>query len=783
MARISLHRYSEEARQLIESRAYDDAIAICRAILKRFPKHVETYRILGEACLEKGELDEATDIFKRLLSADPENFVAYAGLGVIHEQNQQLAQAVWHMERAFELAPNNEEIRNALRRLYSQRDGAEPVRIKLNKVALARLYARGGQFRQAIEEFGRSLELEPGRLDIQLSLTETLWRDDRREQAVELAREILKASPDCLKAILLLGAIQIEKGRTEEGQGILACARALDPENRMAQALFGDKSPLPMQDVMVPRTAERIVPVELPQVPLAEGIPEAEEAMGAIPASREEPAQVVETPVAALPDEPLVTPPAAAELALPSEPEEPAQAPVAETMLPPVATEQVEAAPAIKPAPVPEESAAVAAALEEAEASPPAAPAVTPIATESAVFPVQTVDAAAAGPPEEQAPPGPELCVHETAAPDVAVTALQEPQGEPLVLAAPESAPIRPLVHEVEAEAPEQPAALAEETAVPTPSDHGLEAMVMPHAEATGPVAQALAPGLTTETPTALLLTPHAEVQTALTPQVEAIPAQEPEAGPTAPWEAPTAPSPESVAVTVPTTQVEPEYEPETEEHPVEAPVFTPSIPVAEPMPAAAPELQPAPAEVPSATTPVAESGKVVSPEPGYPEESPDQPEPRIDVAGPEPAAEMAIRPTPEAFGAAEPMAPASKTPPPGSPPIAEALAARPSVDIERYRQQLKQNPKDDLTRLNLARVYRDQEQIELALEQYRVLERAKPELLSEVIVDMEGIVASRPGNLTAHEALGDLYTKNGLLQKALARYRWLLVQYDQKPA
>jgi len=111
----------------------------------------------------------------------------------------------------------------------------------------------------------------------------------------------------------------------------------------------------------------------------------------------------------------------------------------------------------------------------------------------------------------------------------------------------------------------------------------------------------------------------------------------------------------------------------------------------------------------------------------------------------------------------------------------AETTVTGRSIELEHFQAQLQQNPKDDSTRLSLARVYRDQEQIEQALEQYRVLTRAKPEVLSEAIVDMESIVASRPGNLAAHELLADLYTKNGQLQKALERYRWLLQQFEQK--
>jgi thioredoxin-like negative regulator of GroEL len=105
----------------------------------------------------------------------------------------------------------------------------------------------------------------------------------------------------------------------------------------------------------------------------------------------------------------------------------------------------------------------------------------------------------------------------------------------------------------------------------------------------------------------------------------------------------------------------------------------------------------------------------------------------------------------------------------------AAGAAAGPLSDIERYQLLLEQKPKNDELRLALARAYRDGSQMKLALEQYAVLVRAKQKLLPDLIADVEGIVASRPDNLEAHELLADLYGKNGQLQKALERYRWVL--------
>jgi len=487
MARVNLQEYCDEARELINSRAYEQAIAVCRHILQRYPKHIKAYQVLGEACLEKGDLQEAGDIFKRLLDhADPENFVAYAGLGVICEEKGQIAEAIWYMERALELAPNSEETRNALRRLRGKQEGREAARIKLNKAALARLYARGGQYRQAIEEFRYLLEEETNRdrMDLKVSLADALWRDGRREQAAEVARQILQTSPDCLKAILLLGMMQMEKGREEEGRAILARACSLDPENKVAQALFGERSPLPPQTIKITRVEQKPEAKAVPAV-----VPES-----VIPAVGEEVA-----PVAVLEEE------ASTEEKL-----------------------EAEAVPAIVSEPLT-----------------PAIEAPAPLAV-----------------PEERVTPEEKL----------------EAEAGPIAVSETIQAPL--------AEEEAKPAVILLEEAIPE----------------TAPLASA-------------------------------------------------------------------------------------------------------------------------------------------------------------------------------------AITSAPLSDVERYKLRLEQKPKDDETRLALARAYCDQEQMKLALEQYSMLLHAKSKLLSEAISDVESIVASRPDNIEAHELLADLYARNGQLQRAVDRYRWILQRLAQAPA
>ena len=152
MTEISLRAYIRDIDNLIETEKLDEAIAHCRHVLQTYPKHLETYRLLGKSYLEAKRYGDAADIFQRVLSAAPDDFVAHIGMAIVREDEGNLDAAIWHMERAFETNPANPAIQQELRRLIGRRDGLEPHKVRLTRGALARMYAHGELYQQAIAE-------------------------------------------------------------------------------------------------------------------------------------------------------------------------------------------------------------------------------------------------------------------------------------------------------------------------------------------------------------------------------------------------------------------------------------------------------------------------------------------------------------------------------------------------------------------------------------------------------------------------------------------------------
>ncbi len=195
MVQVLLREYTDQMREHLKAGRYSDAVALGHHILCYYPKHLETYRLLAQVHLETDDLDAAADLFQRVRSADPENVVALAGMSMIHEQRRQLDEAIWHLERAFEIQPANPELRKELQRLYSARGDQAPKRLKLTQAALGRLYARQGLYPQAIQEFRALLRADPTRLDLQVALAETLYRAGLKQEAAECAQALLDQLP------------------------------------------------------------------------------------------------------------------------------------------------------------------------------------------------------------------------------------------------------------------------------------------------------------------------------------------------------------------------------------------------------------------------------------------------------------------------------------------------------------------------------------------------------------------------------------------------------------
>ncbi len=228
MAKVSLRIYNREIESLIDQNQFDEAIAHCKHILKTFPKHLETYRLLGKTYLELKRYQDAAEIFQRVLLAVPDDFVSHVGMSIIRDDEEKLDEAIWHMERAYDRQSSNAAVQGELQRLYGRRDGAEP-KIRMTRGALAHMYVQGELYPQAIGEVRGVLADDPNRQDMQVLLALAYFRNGQKVEASEVCATLLRKYAYCLDANRILLEILPGTGRAENTQIHRQRVNEMDP--------------------------------------------------------------------------------------------------------------------------------------------------------------------------------------------------------------------------------------------------------------------------------------------------------------------------------------------------------------------------------------------------------------------------------------------------------------------------------------------------------------------------------------------------------------------------
>jgi tetratricopeptide (TPR) repeat protein len=102
----------------------------------------------------------------------------------------------------------------------------------LTRGALARMYAHGELYPQAIAELRAALTEDPERPDLQILLAEMYWRTNQRAEAAEVASAVLATLPNCREANRIMAAALHAQGRTEEALTYHRRVAALTPSAR-----------------------------------------------------------------------------------------------------------------------------------------------------------------------------------------------------------------------------------------------------------------------------------------------------------------------------------------------------------------------------------------------------------------------------------------------------------------------------------------------------------------------------------------------------------------------
>ncbi len=173
--------------------------------LEEFQRNDFTYAV---ALFERGYLQAATDAFKQVIAAQPNNPAAYYNLGTVYLLRNAPAEARSHLEQALRLRPEYAEAWNNL----------------------AMVSAEQGRTAEAIDDFQKALELRPSYVTALLNFGNLLRRKGNFDEAKQMLLRALEAGPESADANYSVGMLYAQQNQLQEAAQFLQKALALRPD-------------------------------------------------------------------------------------------------------------------------------------------------------------------------------------------------------------------------------------------------------------------------------------------------------------------------------------------------------------------------------------------------------------------------------------------------------------------------------------------------------------------------------------------------------------------------
>jgi tetratricopeptide (TPR) repeat protein len=188
----------------------DEALQIYQRILKADPDNADALHLMGNAAGQLGDIDASLSLISRANVLAPENTTYLASLGRAYRLKQQFEPALNCYTRILELEPNNAE--------------AHYHRANLEKSA--------GKYTEAITHYRLAVAIKPDFADAHHNLGSTLYALGKLDEALTSYEQALWSNlPETHNNI---GAIYFDKGQFEQA---LACYRqAIDADANYAEA-------------------------------------------------------------------------------------------------------------------------------------------------------------------------------------------------------------------------------------------------------------------------------------------------------------------------------------------------------------------------------------------------------------------------------------------------------------------------------------------------------------------------------------------------------------------
>jgi protein O-mannosyl-transferase len=179
---------------LLQKRQVDEALEQFQEALEINPVYADARTNLGAALFQRGRVDEAVAQYEKALEINPCHAQANYNLGLALFQKGQVDNAIAQYKKALEINPYYPEAHNTLGNALLQK----------------------GQLGEALEQFQNALEINPNYVDARSNLGVALFQKGQVDNAVVQYKKAVETNPDYVNARYNLGNALLQKGQLDE---------------------------------------------------------------------------------------------------------------------------------------------------------------------------------------------------------------------------------------------------------------------------------------------------------------------------------------------------------------------------------------------------------------------------------------------------------------------------------------------------------------------------------------------------------------------------------------
>ncbi|MDA9896227.1 tetratricopeptide repeat protein [Amylibacter sp.] len=218
-------------------------------LTEQYPEAFAVWNILGAANKGLGDLDKASQAFKKVTELSPNNAEGFNNMGVTLQDQGKLEEALVAFNRVLDLHPDHTEVHFNIGNAFQTQSRLEEA-IEAYKKALSlkpdraeAYYNMGitlqeqGKLVEAIEAYKKALSFKPDYADAYYNMAIVLQIQGKLDEAIVSFEKVLKLKPDYAYGHYNMGVIFQNQGNCNAAITSYAKALSLEPSNAKLRSL------------------------------------------------------------------------------------------------------------------------------------------------------------------------------------------------------------------------------------------------------------------------------------------------------------------------------------------------------------------------------------------------------------------------------------------------------------------------------------------------------------------------------------------------------------------